>query len=85
MFPEYFSGTVEIRTLSGRRLNHYQQYNIGSDVIPISAQNVVEKFNDNARTAVSERRAKRIRKAIMGLDMADDLSELDCAICRTSD
>lgn len=81
LFPEYFSGAVTIRTTDGRELSHSQQYNRGSDLSPISATEVAEKFEDNARRAVSERRAKRIRKAIIGLETADDLLELDSAIC----
>ncbi len=81
LFPEYFSGAVSIRTTDGRELTHSQQYNRGSDLSPISATDVAEKFEDNARRAVSEKRAKRIRKAIMGLETAEDLLELDSAIC----
>jgi len=85
LFPEYFSGAVSIRTTDGRELTHSQQYNRGSDLSPISATQVAEKFEDNALRAVSERRAKRIRKAIMGLETADDLLDLDSAICLAAD
>lgn len=85
LFPEYFSGAILIRTTDGRELTHSQQYNRGSDLSPISATQVAEKFEDNARRAVSERRAKRIRKAIMGLETAEDLLDLDSAICLAAD
>ncbi len=85
LFPEYFSGAVTIRTTDGREFSHRQEHNIGSDMNPISAKQVADKFEDNARRAVSERRAKRIRKAIMELETAEDLLDLDSAVCLAAD
>jgi 2-methylcitrate dehydratase PrpD len=81
LFPRYFSGTVVVRTKDGRELKHYQKYNLGSDGNPITAENVIEKFWSNATRAVSRQRAQRVLDAIMGLDRAPDMRELEAAVC----
>lgn len=81
LFPRYFSGTVVVRTKDGRELKHYQKYNLGSDGNPITAENVIEKFWSNATRAVSRQRAQRVLDAVMGLDRAPDMRELEAAVC----
>jgi 2-methylcitrate dehydratase PrpD len=81
LFPRYFSGTVVVRTKDGRELKHYQKYNLGSDANPIAAGNVIEKFWSNATRAVSRQRAQRVLDAIMALDEAPDMRELEVAVC----
>ena len=80
LFPRYFSGTVVVRTKDGRELKHYQKYNLGSDGNPITAENVIEKFWSNATRAVSRQRAQRVLDAVMGLDRAPDMHELEAAV-----
>lgn len=84
LFPRYFSGTVVVRTKDGRELKHYQKYNLGSDGNPITAENVIEKFWSNATRAVSRQRAQRVLDAVMGLDSAPDMRELEAAVCMGS-
>jgi len=81
LFPEYFSGTVVIRTKDGRELKHYQKYNLGTDKNPITRNQVIDKFMRNATRAVSERRAVQVRDAILTLDAAPDMSALERAAC----
>lgn len=81
LFPEYFSGAVVIRTKDGRELKHYQKYNLGTDRNPITREQVIDKFMSNATRAVSERRAVRVRDAILSLDAAPDMSALERAVC----
>lgn len=80
LYPDYFSGTVIIRTKDGRELKHYQKYNLGSDGNPISDDHVVAKFMSNATRAVSDRRAQRVYEAVMAIDELPDLTELDAAV-----
>jgi 2-methylcitrate dehydratase PrpD len=81
LFPRYFSGTVTIRTRDGRELTHYQKHNLGSDGNPIADDHVKTKFLSNAARAVSAQRADRLYDAVMGMDTADDLTELAAAAC----
>ena len=81
LFPRYFSGTVAVRTKDGRELTHYQKYNLGTDKNPITRDQVIEKFMSNATRAVRESRAARVRDAIMTLDSAPDMKELEAAVC----
>jgi 2-methylcitrate dehydratase PrpD len=81
LYPKYFSGTVVIRTKDGRELRHYQKHNLGTDRNPIGRDQVVDKFMSNAIRAVSEIRAARIRDAILSLDEAPDMRELEAAVC----
>ena len=62
-------------------MRHYQKCNLGSDGNPITADNVIEKFWSNASRAVSRRRAQRVLDAVMGLDRAPDMGELEAAVC----
>lgn len=81
LFPRYFSGTVTVRTRDGRELTHYQKHNLGSDANPIADSHVRAKFMSNAARAVNQQRAERLYDAVMGIDKADDLSELAAAAC----
>ena len=80
-FPTYYSGEVVIRTRDGRELSHREQMNRGSAGNPLSTDDVYAKFMDNATRAVSRRRAERVLEEVMTLDDADDLTDLDEALC----
>ncbi len=67
-FPRYYSGEVIITTTDGRTLRHREDVNRGADTRPLSAEEIIRKFRDNAATAVSDGKAERALDAIMSLD-----------------
>ena len=80
LYPDYFSGTVIVRTKDGRELKHAQQHNLGTDEHPITVDQVEEKYMSNATKAVSTARAEEIRTLVLALDEQPDLEDFDSAI-----
>ncbi|MDA0655265.1 MAG: MmgE/PrpD family protein [Proteobacteria bacterium] len=80
LYPDYFSGTVIVRTKDGRELKHAQQHNLGTAAHPITTEQVEDKFMSNATCAVSTARAEEIRALILSLDEQPDLDDFDAAI-----
>lgn len=70
-FPKAYSGEVIITTASGRKLSHREQVNRGADDRPLSNEEIVAKFMENAMLAVAPRRAEAIRDLILTLDERD--------------
>ena len=60
----------------GRELRHREAINRGCADRPLSNQDIVAKYRENATTAVSPQRAERILQAVLELDRhaARDLS-----------
>ena len=67
-FPTYYSGEVAIRTTDGRTLRHREQVNRGADTRPLSADEIVAKYRDNAAMTLAPDRAERALDAVMTLD-----------------
>lgn len=76
-FPQYYSGTVEVHTHDGRRLEASEPVNRGSDARPLTDAELAEKFMDNALRAIEAPRAEQLLDSIMSLDQAGDLIELN--------
>lgn len=77
-FPKYYPGEVVVRLADGRELRQREEINRGAAERPITNEEVVAKFMDNAVTAVTAARAYAIRDAILGLERgvsARDLAE----------
>ena len=81
-FPRYYGGEVIVRTKDGRELRHREQHNRGSDKNPLSTDDILAKFRDNAGRVFDTARADRVIDAVMGLDTAPDLTELAVALAR---
>jgi 2-methylcitrate dehydratase PrpD len=77
----YYSGGVVIETTDGRRLEHREMHNRGSDANPLGAADIEAKYWSNATRAVGRDRAQRVLDAVMGLDTAADLRTLGDALC----
>jgi 2-methylcitrate dehydratase PrpD len=77
----YYSGGVVIETADGRKLEHLEMHNRGSDANPLSAADIEAKYWSNATRAVGRDRAQRVLDAVMGLDKAKDLRALGDALC----
>jgi 2-methylcitrate dehydratase PrpD len=79
-FPKYYSGEVIARLADGRELRHRESINRGAADRPISNEEIVAKFMDNAGLAVSPSRAERLRHAILSVDQAESAREFVSAL-----
>ena len=79
-FPKYYSGELVARLADGRELRQREHINRGAADRPISNEDVVAKFMDNAALAVSRSRAERLRDVILTLDLADSSRDVARAL-----
>ncbi len=79
-FPKHYSGAIEITLHDGRVFKHREQVNRGADERPLSADEIIAKYQDNMRTATSREITARIQKLILGLDSLADSRELGQAL-----
>lgn len=75
-FPRYYSGEVVITTTDGRELSHREQINRGADQRPLSADEIVAKYRDNAHLRLEESEADTVLETIMRLDRGATPTEL---------
>ncbi len=75
-FPQYYSGEVIVKLKNGRELAHREQVNRGAAERPISNDDIVAKFMDNAMHAVSHTRAEELRDALLGMEDFENSSAL---------
>lgn len=75
-FPKYYSGEVIVTLTDGRELRHREHINRGASDRPLSADDIVSKYLENARMAVSEARAMQVLESVLALDdmQANELS-----------
>ena len=76
-YPRYFSGEVRIRTTDGRELVAREHINRGAADRPISGEDIVKKFMDNALMAVPRDHAEKLRDAVLAVDRCSDLATLE--------
>lgn len=67
-FPKHYSGEVILHLAGGRELRHREPVNRGAGDRPLSNAEVEAKFMENASFAGAERRAAKIRDAVLGLE-----------------
>jgi 2-methylcitrate dehydratase PrpD len=70
-FPKYFSGGAVITTREGRELVHMEKINRGAGERALSANDICEKFMDNAGLVLSRDRTERIRDFVLDLEHHD--------------
>ncbi len=68
LYPQYFSGGVEIRMRDGRILRHHEKVNRGAGDRALSSADIQAKYFDNATLAVSFTRAEQICEAVLGIE-----------------
>jgi 2-methylcitrate dehydratase PrpD len=68
LYPQYFSGGVEIRMRDGRKLRHHDKVNRGAGDRALSAADIQQKYFDNAALALRRSRAEEICDAVLTLD-----------------
>ncbi|MGD9864047.1 MAG: MmgE/PrpD family protein [Pseudodonghicola sp.] len=71
-FPKYYSGEVIVRTKDGRELRHREGINRGASDRPLSADDILGKFRENAAMALSQSALNRVEEAVLGLDETAD-------------
>jgi 2-methylcitrate dehydratase PrpD len=77
-FPRYFGGEVIVELADGRVLRHSEPVNRGAAGRPISNDDIVAKFHDNAARAVNRAHADHILNAVLGIEQgsARELAQL---------
>jgi len=75
-FPKFYSGEVVIETTDGRELRHREEVNRGASERPLTNDEVVAKYFDNATMAISRARAEAVRDLVLGLDGLADTRAL---------
>lgn len=75
-FPKYYSGEVIVKLKDGREISHREQVNRGAADRPISNNDIVAKFMDNAMQAVSRARAEELRDALLLMEDFDSAADL---------
>src|SRR5215472_1569732 len=82
-FPRHYPGEVILETEDGRVLRHREALNRGCADRPLSNDDVVAKFFDNADRAITRDNAERIRAAVLDFDRQSARSLAD-TLCATS-
>jgi 2-methylcitrate dehydratase PrpD len=67
-FPRHYTGEVVVERADGSRVAHREAINRGCADRPVSNDDIVAKFHENAQRAVSRERADRIAQAVLQLD-----------------
>ncbi|MDM0107662.1 MmgE/PrpD family protein [Variovorax sp. J22R24] len=70
-FPRYFGGEVIVELSDGRVLRHAEPVNRGAEGRPISGEDIVRKFIDNATRAVPRAHADHILNAVLDIERGD--------------
>jgi len=68
-FPRHYSGEVIVSLRDGRELRHREAINRGAADRPLSSDDIVAKYLENAHTAVAPQRAQTILDAVLNLDV----------------
>lgn len=79
--PERFKGAVTLVLDDGRRLEAVEEHNRGSAANPLSAAELLEKFNDNVGDRLPADRRERLVEAVLALPSAASataVTELAC-------
>ena len=67
-FPKYFDGEVIVELKDGRIIREREAMNRGSVDRPLTAQDILEKYRDNAARQVSSVRSLEIQERILNLE-----------------
>ncbi len=75
-YPQVFPGEVVIETRDGRRLAHREAVNRGADGRPLSAAEIIAKFEDNAARIMPDAAVDELRERTLNLPALDSLADL---------
>jgi 2-methylcitrate dehydratase PrpD len=79
-FPKHYSGYLEITLHDGRVFKHREQVNRGADERPLTADEIIVKYQDNMRTATSREITATVQDLVLGLDTLPDSRALGEAL-----
>ena len=74
--PERFKGVVVVTMRDGRRYEEIEEHNRGSPANPMTPEQIVDKFRENAERALPADRARQIVDAVLRLEHMANLREL---------
>lgn len=80
-YPRYFSGEVIVKTKDGRELSHREHINRGAPARPLSSEDVIRKFMDNASLAVSSSAASGIVEAVRRIESYARINRFGELLC----
>lgn len=72
LFPNAYSGEVVVTMKDGREIGHREQVNRGAADRPLSNEEILIKWRDNARMLVNGDKVERLQAAMLDLDAAGD-------------
>ncbi len=75
-YPRVFPGEVVIETRDGRRLTQREAINRGADGRPLSAAEIIAKFENNAARIMPDQAVDELRERTLNLPALDSLAEL---------
>lgn len=78
---EQFKGWVIVETNDGRTLERIEMFNRGSSKLPMSADDIKEKFRDNASFMLKRDRIDEVVKRVDDLERMTDVRELIALCC----
>ncbi len=76
-YPRYFSGELVLRLKDGREFAHREGINRGSPDRPLTDEELLRKFADNAQRVTSPRRASAIADAVLAIDQPEGLADFE--------
>ena len=84
-FPKYYSGEVVLRTKDGQEFRHREDVNRGAADRPLSTEDIITKFTENAAMTFSAPRTSRLQREILDVENAQDLQALERMLAGRSD
>ncbi|MFT5507626.1 MAG: 2-methylcitrate dehydratase PrpD [Hyphomicrobiaceae bacterium] len=72
LFPKAYSGEVVVTMDDGREMGHREQVNRGAADRPLSNDDILVKWHDNAGMLVNGEKAAKLQEAVLALDEAPD-------------
>jgi len=67
-FPEYYSGGITVTTRDGKTFKRYHRVNKGAGVRDLSNGDIVQKYLDTAKVAVSPAKAERVAELVLSME-----------------
>lgn len=76
IYPHQFPAVLTVRTTDGRELRRFIAHNRGGPRAPLSREELLVKFHDNAGRALPRPAADRLAEAALAVDQLAEMSEV---------
>lgn len=70
-FPRHYTGEVVVELADGTVLRHREAVNRGNTDRPLTPEDILAKYHENATRTLDAARAERVASAVLALDCAD--------------